>query len=261
MEIIKKCIDEILEDSILRWSKELILLSKKLKIQKSIIFRQARLHLPNFTLTELNEQFLPEKLVKSISIRLNFYNKDYAFYADKSGINQLSSNAIIKSGYISDVNQDFEIEFKQVDKEIGDFIEEKLHYLQSPRLDSITRFGMFLKGYEYPICYLSFTKITRYYRLHCVKNSLNDNIKSDDILNLARVYGGINLPKNSISKTISVSSKLLAKSKVKFMTTSLNPLLGFNGTSFSSSGFKVIGLCPVTYNYLNNSYMTIGFFT
>ncbi len=147
-------------------------------------------------------------------------------------------------------NENIGIRFSTVEKGTGDFIESHLHYLRIGRLNAVERYGLFIKDHEFPICYMSFCSMDRYYRPFSLASSLEINLKTTQVINLARVYGFGNLPKNSISKLLSYCTKdLLEKHKITFITTAVNPLLGFRGTSMLASGFIPFAYCPVCYIY------------
>ena len=143
----------------------------------------------------------------------------------------------------------------EVTYDMGRFIENKLHYLHSFRDDAILRLGLFIEGCSYPICYMSFSRIDRLDKIKALRKSLNTQVDTKEIIELSRVYGCGDLPKNTISYLISMAKDYLAD--YRYLITAVNINLGFLGTSMLSAGFVPYALRPVKYSYnINGHYVT-----
>lgn len=140
-------------------------------------------------------------------------------------------------------------EIKEVDSEKAAFIEEKLHYLKSPRTDAITRLGLYIKGYAWPICYMSFSLVDREDKLIALEKSTGLCIESDKVIELTRVYGCGKLPRNTVSYLLGYSTRKFRNRKFEFMITAVNITLGFTGISMIASKFVPFATRAVNYQY------------
>lgn len=144
---------------------------------------------------------------------------------------------------------------KIVPKDIGDNIQEHLHYLHATREDSLIHFGLFVGDSEVPIAYCSFSKIDRKY----LERSLPNKVTIDNTLVLTRVFAFNSNPKNSISVMISESFKYISrkyKNKYKNIISAVNPNMLMEGNSFRASGFKPFALVEYSPIYYDNIYYT-----
>jgi hypothetical protein len=258
MNILTNCQSTVVEKQMTIWNSELEELSKNMNVDRIFLERQLRLHIPQLHENQILQSKVPVNLIKIIETRLKSYNLDYKKYLSHSNCYYIGNSSNIRDNQIS-CNTDGCIDFlfKDVEFNKAKFIESKLHYLMSFRHDAIFRFGLFLKQSDYPFCYVSFTPINREYRLKILQEIPQNNLNTKNTINMARVYGYGNLPKNTISKLISLSSKKLKKMGYRVIMTSVNPYLGFNGKSIIASGFKPIAYVPVAYNYkANGCYIT-----
>ena len=132
-----------------------------------------------------------------------------------------------------------------------------MHYLRSYRDTAIIRYGLFVKGFDYPICYASLCCVDRDDKVIALKKAIdNSEVNNNQIIELSRLYGCGTLPQNTISFFLGYIAKQLGKKGYKYMITAVNIALGFTGGSVLASGFIPYALRPVQYYYSNNCYCT-----
>ena len=267
-QYISFCKWNCIEDAVLNWNEEINSIATELGIPYSFIEKQARLHFPYLTEYQLKSSSIhpfPSSLRDIILSKFKNYSKDFDFFLQESGAKLLQdTSTIISKNFIHEMGKGkkpgkrlFKIILSNVNEIQGTFIEEKLHYLQSKRLNIKARFGIFIEGFNYPICYMSIVPIDRYYRISSLSRAMGITLRKEEVVNLARVYGFGKLPYCAISKLVSFISLSLRSQGVRFITTSINPLLGFNGISMKASGFFPFAFCPVYYGYnKSGAYLT-----
>jgi hypothetical protein len=108
---------------------------------------------------------------------------------------------------------------------------------------------LFVESFDYPLAYLSVNALDRSYKLEALRTALCFEVPEMACLDAARIYGSGHVPKNTISFLISWASERLAETDYHFLTTAVNPMLGFTGTSMLAAGFRPYALCPVAYGY------------
>ena len=255
--VINSCKNPIVDNAIKFWDNDIKKISFDLQVPFDFVVKRVRLHLPNISLSILEKaQFIlmPDELNTSIRYSLKNYKEVYQKYLNDSGGYKLLNHFNLKikghpNSYVELYNEKINIYFGVVSEYIGEIIETELHYLMSNHEKAFVRYGMFLDGFRWPICYMSFVNIDRFYRIHSLSNCLNQDIIDLQMLNLARVYGFGNLPENSISKLFGHCNSQFKQTDIYYITTAINPLIGFKGTSMLASGFKPFALCPVSYSY------------
>lgn len=252
---IKPCISPRIEAAVRSWTQNIESLSRKFNVNHLDVEKQIRLHLPLLIDNVEDCNCFPPLLNEILTRRFSGYPDFYSDYLIKSGANNLLNiGTYIKNDeiYYED-RRLFNVTYSEVSIELGTLIESRLHYLRKARSDANARYGIFIEGYKYPICYMSFSSNIRNYQTIALQSALNDNsLSPDNITQLARVYGFGNLPRDSISKLISYSSKKLSSVKNYYIITAINPFIGFNGSSMIASGFKPFAYCQVSYKYDRN---------
>ena len=255
--------------------------ANSLGVDEREFIRQVRLHAPRFPKSSYyTPNFLSNNVYPTLEKLLQSYPNDFKVYRENCGAFMLDcGTGLSEEELIVMRNQDrhpdavivatkkigeqkrnhpskimSKLCVKIVEEEMGKYLEEKLHYLHSFRNDAIIRIGLFIQEYNYPVCYMSFSKIDRIDKLLSLKKSLNRDISNDEVIELSRVYGCGNLPKNSISFLIAASKKYLKG--YKYLITAVNINLGFSGNSMISSGFVPYAFRPVNYAYNAEGFYT-----
>jgi hypothetical protein len=156
-------------------------------------------------------------------------------------------------------NKIVRIEVKKVNEQDAKFIESELHYLRSYREDGVYRIGVFIEGYSFPICYMSFCAIDRSDKEEAIKKALQQqDFDSSKTIELSRVFGCGKLPKNTISFLVSQGAEYFRERGYEYMITAVNPYMGFAGISMLASNFIPFAIRPVKYQYATNGeYITI----
>lgn len=274
----EKVIYEDILEELKNYNIDLILINanksaiQKYSLDKGIayedIVKQIKLHAPQF---ESRFYTYPNFLCKNIFPILDKIFKDYpktlTNYLHKSGANLISlqSKIIVEKNnldevfYIVDDNKN-KLAFRilEVPSSIGDLIEEKLHYLRNIRPGSVYRIGIFIENKSWPICYMNFCDVDRNDKVLALSKSLNRTIPKQNIIELTRVFGCGNLPRNTISFLIGYMSKKLRSTQYDYIITAVNATLGFTGNSMLASNFVPYAVRPVKYNYdVDGRYCTI----
>lgn len=160
--------------------------------------------------------------------------------------------------------------FKEISKEQSKIYSEYQHYLHSYRVDEFIAFGAFIEGVNVPIAYVSFSKHDREYKKELLYIY---NLESQNVLEMTRAWNHDLAPKNimsllfqySFNQLSAIWNSLLKQNivdkKLLAITTTINPNLGFKGSSFKGCNFKVFALRPAKCSYFkieNNeqTYMT-----
>jgi hypothetical protein len=254
--IIENCKQSDIDSAMQNWKRELLLISKEIGVPHEEVLKQVKLHIPLLTYhTVKNSSSIkfPNELKEILFKRFEGYLEKFNTYLENSGAIFFKNEESRISGKNIKIGQKnlFNINFSEVSTDIGQYIEKHLHYLRVERKNVIARFGLFIGNNPFPICYMSFCTLDRYYKALGLAYALESKIKKLEVVNLARVYGFGRLPKNSISKLISWCSDRFKQKRLKFIITAVNPLLGFNGSSMFGSGFRPFAFCPVDYVYNN----------
>ncbi len=150
------------------------------------------------------------------------------------------------------------LRFKPVSSSTGLDYAHRLHYLHSSRHDEFLGFGAYIDDMPYPIAWVSYSKHDRPYKRELFEHL---GLESHNILEMTRAWNATWSPKNTMSTLFSYSIKEMRrfwdqmrlgnvtdKSLVGISTT-INPNLGFTGSSFSGSSFSTVALRPATLTY------------
>lgn len=230
-------------------------------IDVDTIKKQIRLHIPQFNSRLYAEKnFLDDYIFPILDIVFKDYKKQYEWYLRNCGAKAIvNMKTVVRWGdrnngvleILDDESQKFIVnaKIKIVDENIGNYIEKNLHYLRGTRKESFYRLGVFIENFKWPICYMNFCMVDRSDKIKSVEMFLGKETDSKCIIELSRVYGCGNLPRNMISLLIGYSAKLLRKQYIKYIITAVNLSLGFNGNSMIYSGMIPFATRKVKYNY------------
>ena len=232
------------------------------EVDNETVLKQIKLHAPQFEkgLYTTNE-FLKKSIFPILAPILCNYTRNFNKYIELCGGKILKKGDKLawdkernrdknqKKYFVVKGKSEIKGEIKFVEESVGEFIEEKLHYLRATRKDSICRIGLFLDNYELPICYMSFSTIDREDKLKALSKSLDLEINEHEVVELSRVFGCGNLPQNSISLLTAFANRYFKKRNVSYMITAVNITLGFSGNSMLASGFVPYAIRPINYYY------------
>lgn len=264
-DYLKNCKSEQLDILLQGRETSLKKFAKNQAVDENEVKRQVRLHAPQSPQVNYMEiKFLENHIYPILTNLFKNYSNDFLSYRDLCGADIICANnlRIIRSkefDSVAKIENDSNdtigrLKLQEVDEETGEFIESKLHYLHSFRADAVIRVGLFLIGYKFPICYMSFTPVDRKDKIESLRCSLNPKIEKNEVAELSRVYGCGNLPKNTISFLIASCNKFLLH--YKYLITAVNINLGFSGMSMLGSGFVPFAFRPVSYSYNKNGFYT-----
>ena len=248
---------EINNDSIIRYS-------NKRGIETNTIKQQVRLIAPQFNYSlfsdnESSKLFFAEKIVPILERRFLNYASDLKDYKANAGINQLKGEyKIVRNAskwQLVNLDNGSKVEalMKEVNDENARFIEERLHYLRSPRNDAFRRVGLYIEGYQKPIFYLSFSKIDRPDKVDALEKAIDCKVNTNRVLELSRVFGFGDSIINAASCMLGHYSRDFRQLGYDYIITAVNFTLGFSGASMVASGFIPFATRPVLYRYDNNS--------
>jgi hypothetical protein len=145
--------------------------------------------------------------------------------------------------------------FAPVQPSVGHFVQSRLHYLQSPRCDTVLELGIHVPDAPMPLAYAGFSSCDRSYLRQAVA-TVDSKVGRSDVIVLTRMYGlPIALP-NLMSLLIARAAQFLRSSDVRYIVTAFNPMLGFPGAVYRAAGFVPFAIAPVTYNYDNHGFYT-----
>jgi hypothetical protein len=257
--IVDHCGHETLHKLRSAWSEQIEEIASRYGIGINLVWLQICLHAPLYDETQLLQGGrIPGSLLATVTSRLESYLEKYKLFLEKCGADLLQDHlekvAIDNNRIRSPSGISFSFRIATVDQDSGEFIESNLHYLHSPISSTEHRYGIFLDDFTLPICYVSAAIVDRQYKIDSLSAAISGEVRSDQVLNIARIYGFGHLPKNAISVLLSYVTRQLAKSNIKYVVTAVNPMLGFSGTSMLASGFKPYTLCPVAYGYCRDGF-------
>ena len=259
----EECKVEILEELLNNNRTYIDEYSKSKGIKTSTVIQQIKLIAPQFPYRYFEDReksglFLNEYIKPILERRFCNYVTDYEYYKKNAGISALDGAfKIIKKNCKRmiinlDTGLEYEVILNDVSEEKAKFIEERLHYLRSPRSDAVRRVGIYIKGYEWPIFYMGFSKIDRTDKIDALEKAIGCQIDNDKILELSRVYGYGDVTWNASSCMIGYYSRDFRKRGYQYIITAVNFTLGFSGASMVASGFIPYAMRPVLYQYDDN---------
>jgi hypothetical protein len=142
------------------------------------------------------------------------------------------------------------VRFGDVTPAHGVEIQERIHYIHKARKDTAFHLGLFASDGDFPICYCAVSLCDREYQRSALSRYLGKDVLMGDVAVLTRAYGYSPLPKNSMSKMFDLTARKVREiTGRRYLITALNPFLGFRGSVFLGSSFRVFATSPMSYNY------------
>lgn len=140
------------------------------------------------------------------------------------------------------------VNFALVSPSIGHLYQSKLHYLLSPRADTMVEVGCYLQGATHPVTYLAFSMCDRPGTIQALQHQ-GIPAERGNLLILTRALGLSGAARNLMSFTIGQAVRCLRAMGCKFIVTAFNPLLGFTGSALHAANFTPFATAPVAYCY------------
>ncbi|MGW3038375.1 hypothetical protein ACWDCB_45235 [Streptomyces sp. NPDC001178] len=148
------------------------------------------------------------------------------------------------------------VNFAVVSPSAGYLYQSRLHYMLSPRADTMVEVGCYLQGATHPVTYLAFSMCDRLGTIRALQRQ-GIPAQRDNLLILTRALGLSGAARNLMSFTIGQAVRYLKIMGCKFIVTAFNPLLGFTGSALHATNFTPFATAPVAYCYDKfGSYMT-----
>jgi hypothetical protein len=145
--------------------------------------------------------------------------------------------------------------FGRVQPSVGHFVQSRLHYLQSPRCDTVLELGIHVPEAPMPLTYVGFSSCDRSYLRQAVA-TVDPKVSRSEVIVLTRMYGLPSALPNLMSLMIARAAQFLRNSGVRYIVTAFNPMLGFPGAVYRAAGFVPFAVAPVTYNYDDRGFYT-----
>lgn len=239
-----------------------------LGIDPSYLSVQVRILLPFYNSNQIHlaspssEIYLIREILAKLRRSLESFEVKYLHHKLNNGIDNLPADLQVfdkvNTLIVKNNEASYGIRFGLVDESIGFDIQDSLHYIHKRRKDTKFHFGLFLEGYNYPICYCSISKCDRIYQATSLSKVISEDIPPDNIYVITRSFGFSPLPHNMMSKLFDNTVKYIRNyhgyhgidsNYPKYLITALNPFLGFNGGIFLGSSFTPYATCPMEYRY------------
>ncbi len=256
--LIVKEITDVLRDRIID-------LEKKHSIPAGYLKTALALHIPKFSLEEIytdgNVEFQTpyleaKRLALILGKKINSLPKGLKHLVTSS--TDKLSKVKHNHGKIIEVDiqgKELEIEFKEVDPEIGFAIQENLHYIGKRREDTLIHLGLFRKGEQFPFAYSAYSKLDRIY----LQKALPFDVEMEKMLVLTRAYNINGAPVNAMSLLFSLGAQFIVQKFKETYTgiiSAVNPNILFYGSIFKGSSFYTFATVPFLPIYFDGNYVT-----
>lgn len=247
-------------------------LERKYDLPPRSLFLQMGLHLYKFSLEELFicNHFDPAKIDHYSLNRNLIYDELYSLISylktdmpvyqalqKESGASFASSKLESFRGTYceTDEMEHFsEISFGTVPPDIGQSIQEKIHYIRTARSDTDYQFGLYRKNHDVPFAYAAFSVSDRQYLANLPQLR---NVPPSSVYVLTRAYAFPNSPRNAMTVLYSKCFDALKKDAgASYVLTALNQNLSFSAASLSAANFELVAFSPMKYYYLDGLYST-----
>jgi hypothetical protein len=234
--------------------------ARQLGIDERTFRTQVRLHLPSIDRSELRsgdsahvyEAIRVPVIARCSVIKMSIDQAEQLAYTSLLlGQRKVRRDLMVERSDASPVP----LTFGPVQPSVGHFVQSRLHYLQSPRCDTVLELGIHVPEAPMPLTYASFSSCDRSYLLHAVE-AVDPKVDRSDVLVLTRMHGLPSALPNLMSLLIARAAQFLRSSGVRYIVTAFNPMLGFPGAVYRAAGFVPFAVAPVTYNYDDHGFYT-----
>lgn len=256
--VIAQHTDALIESIVSPCAHEIDTLAAYLGIDEGYLSVQVRLLLPRYSRAEL-ESVEARSMVRAalgqLRTSLSEFETHYKRHRRRNLIDSIPSDAkLVSKGddlYLTAPDgDDLTVRFGPVAPPDGVEIQERIHYIHKARDDTAFHLGLYVDGGDFPICYCAVSPCDREYQRSALARYLGEDIPTEDIAVLTRAYGYSRLPKNAMSKMFDLTARTVREAtRKRYLITALNPFLGFRGSIFLGSSFRVFATSPMSYNY------------
>jgi hypothetical protein len=146
-----------------------------------------------------------------------------------------------------------ELVFREVEEPLATMVMKRLHYLHSPRWESVHLGSYTSEGRLAALVSVSPLD------LGTIVAALPPDVAADETLVVSRVFAFDWAPRNAISHLLASVERRLREERpeVRLLLTYLNPNLGFDGASYRAANWMLFGHEAGTrYGYLDDNYIT-----
>jgi hypothetical protein len=227
--------------------------ANQLGIDERTFRTQVRLHLPSIDRSELRsgdptgvyESLRVPVIARCSVIKMSIDQAEqHAYTSLLLGQRKVRRNLIVER----DGGPFVPLTFGRVQPSVGHFVQSRLHYLQSPRCDTILELGIHVPEAPMPLTYVGFSSCDRSYLRQAVA-AVDPTVSRAEVMVLTRMYGLPSALPNLMSLMIARAAQFVRGSGVRYIVTAFNPMLGFPGAVYRAAGFVPFAIAPVTYNY------------
>lgn len=250
--------DPLIEAIVTPCANEIDTLAAFLGIDEGYLSVQVRLLLPRYTRAELESaeaRSMVRTALTQLRAALAEFEEHYKRHRAMNRIDSIPLDAKLVGKtddlrIVSTDKNDIDVRFGNVDPIYGFEIQERIHYIHKARADTAFHFGLFVDDATFPICYCAVSSCDREYQRAALSRYLGKDVPMDDVAVLTRAYGYSRLPKNAMSKLFDLAAReIRIRTGKQYLITALNPFLGFRGSIFFGSSFRIFATSPMTYNY------------
>jgi hypothetical protein len=227
--------------------------ANQLGIDERTFRTQVRLHLPSIDRSTLRSGD-PARIYDSLRvpviarcsvIKMSIDQAEqHAYTSLLLGQRKVRRNLVVER----DEGPSVPLTFGRVQPSVGHFVQSRLHYLQSPRCDTILELGIHVPEAPMPLAYVGFSSCDRSYLRQAVA-AVDPQVGRAEVMVLTRMYGLPSALPNLMSLMIARAAQFLRGAGIRYIVTAFNPMLGFPGAVYRAAGFAPFATAPVTYNY------------
>ena len=222
-------------------------------LEPRLVEIQARLHLPRFPRDDLADAATAERLVATV---LDDLDPRFARTAEleartrsAAGLDRIGPGSrVVRRQVIPVDGAPVPVAVRPVEEAVGWFYQERLHYLHCRRGDTARHWGLFVGDAVAPIAYLAFSVCDRAYVVTALRRA-GITARMPRVMVLTRAYALPPAPRNAMSHLMAAAIRECAGLPHDFVVTALNPMLGFDGATFRSVGFRPFATVPKAYLY------------
>jgi hypothetical protein len=234
--------------------------ANQLGIDQRTFRTQVRLHLPSIARPELRsgdparvyEALRVPVIARCSVIKMSIDQAEqHAYTSLLLGQRKVRRNLMVER----DGGPPVPLTFGRVQPSVGHFVQSRLHYLQSPRCDTVLELGIHVPEAPMPLTYVGFSSCDRSYLRQAI-TAVDPKIGRAEVIVLTRMYGLPSALPNLMSLMIARAAQFLRGSGVRYIVTAFNPMLGFPGAVYRAAGFVPFAVAPVTYNYDDRGFYT-----
>ena len=234
--------------------------ASQLGIDERTFRTQVRLHIPRVDRSELKsgdparvyEALRVPVIARCSVIKMSIDQAEQLAYTSLLlGQHKVRRNLVVER----DGGPPVPLTFGRVQPSVGHFVQSRLHYLQSPRCDTVLELGIHVPEAPMPLTYVGFSSCDRSYLRQAVA-TVDPKVSRSEVIVLTRMYGLPSALPNLMSLMIARAARFLRNSGVRYIVTAFNPMLGFPGAVYRAAGFVPFAVAPVTYNYDDRGFYT-----